>query len=213
VKKFALGARLNKAALVRPVSSTSPGREGSGFPRELKINRTQREVCMSKLVISALIVLTMIFGPLAALAAELKIGIADTNSILMNSAEGKRIQESIKKKADELSRPLGVKRQDLTRQVEEFQKQASLMKEDARKAKSQELEKKMAEFDKEATDADKQLAQFRQSQFAPLSQKMNQALEKVSQQEKLDLILDKSTVLISNKNMDVTDKLRSAFGQ
>ncbi len=168
---------------------------------------------MSKLVISALIVLTMIFGPLTALAAELKIGIADTNSILTNSAEGKRIQESIKKKADELSRPLGTKRQDLTRQVEEFQKQASLMKEDARKAKSLELEKKMADFDKEASDADKQLAQFRQSQFAPLSQKMNQALEKISQQEKLDLILDKSMVLISNKNMDVTDKLRSAFGQ
>jgi len=168
---------------------------------------------MSKLVISALIVLTMIFGPLTALAAELKIGIADTNSILMNSAEGKRIQESIKKKADELSRPLGTKRQDLTRQVEEFQKQASLMKEDARKAKSLELEKKMADFDKEASDADKQLAQFRQTQFAPLSQKMNQALEKVSQQEKLDLILDKSMVLISNKNMDVTDKLRAAFGQ
>ncbi len=168
---------------------------------------------MSKLVISALIVLTMIFGPLTALAAELKIGIADTNSILMNSAEGKRIQESIKKKADDLSRPLGNKRQDLTRQVEEFQKQASLMKEDARKAKSLELEKKMADFDKEASDADKQLAQFRQSQFAPLSQKMNQALEKVSQEEKLDLILDKSMVLINNKSMDVTDKLRSAFGQ
>jgi Skp family chaperone for outer membrane proteins len=87
------------------------------------------------------------------------------------------------------------------------------MKEDARRAKSQELEKKMADFDKQASDADKQLAEFRQSQFAPLSQKMNQALEQVSRDEKLDLILDKSTVLISNKALDVTDKLRSAFGQ
>ncbi|MGD0828455.1 MAG: OmpH family outer membrane protein [Desulfobaccales bacterium] len=168
---------------------------------------------MSKLVITALIVLTMIFGPLTALAAELKIGVADTNSILMNSSEGKRIQEAIKRKADELSRPLGSKRQDLTRQVEEFQKQASLMKEDARRAKGQELEKKMADFDKQAADADKQLAQFRQSQFAPLTKKLEQALVQVSKEEKLDLILDKSTVLISNKSLDVTDKLRSAFGQ
>jgi outer membrane protein len=166
-----------------------------------------------KLLISAFIALTMIFGPLIALAAELRIGVADTNSILSTSAEGKRIQESIKVKAEELSRPLGAKRAELTRQVEEFQKQASLMKEDARKAKSQELEKKMADFDKEAAAADKQLAQFRQSQFAPLSQKMNQALEKISRDEKLDLILDKSTVLISNKGLDVTDKLRAAFGQ
>ena len=62
---------------------------------------------MSKLVISALIALTMIFGPLTALAAELKIGVVDTNSILMNSAEGKRIQESIKRKSEELGRPMG----------------------------------------------------------------------------------------------------------
>ncbi len=168
---------------------------------------------MSKLVIGALIALTMIFGPLTALAAELKIGVVDSNSILMNSAEGKRIQESIKRKAEELSRPLGSKRQDLTRQVEEFQKQSSLMKEDAKRAKSEELQKKMADFDKQAADADKQLAQFRQSQFAPFSKKLEQALEQVAREEKLDLILDKSTVLISNKSMDVTDKLRSAFGQ
>jgi outer membrane protein len=168
---------------------------------------------MSKLVISALIALTMTFGPLTALAAELKIGVVDSNSVLMNSAEGKRIQESIKRKAEELSRPLGSKRQDLTRQVDEFQKQASLMKEDARRAKSQELEKKMADFEKQAADADKQLAQFRQSEFGPFTKKMEQALEKVSREEKLDLILDKSMVLISNKSLDVTDKLRSAFGQ
>ena len=168
---------------------------------------------MSKLVISALIALTMIFGPLTALAAELKIGVADTNSILMNSAEGKRFQESVKKKADELSRPLGSKRQDLTRQAEEFQKQASLMKEDARKQKAQELDKKAGEWEKEAADAEKQLAQFRQSQFAPLAQKMHQALDKVCREEKLDLILDTSVVADFNKNLDVTEKLRSAFGQ
>ena len=168
---------------------------------------------MSKLVISALIALTMIFGPLTALAADLRIGVVDSNSILANSAEGKRVQESIKAKAEELSRPLGAKRQDLTRQVEEFQKQAPLMKEDAKRAKSQELEKKMADFDKQAADADKQLAQFRQSQFNPLSKKLEQALEQVAQEEKLDLILDKGTVLATNnKSMDYTEKVRAKFG-
>lgn len=208
-----MGAPLNKGELVRPLSSTVPGREGSALPRELNINRTQREVFMSKLVISALIALTMICGPLTALAADLKIGVVDSNSILANSAEGKRVQESIKAKADELSRPLGAKRQDLTRQVEEFQKQSSLMKEDARRAKSQELEKKMADFDKQASDADKQLGQFRQSQFAPLYKKIEQALQQVAQEEKLDLIVDKGMVLaINNKSLDYTDKVRAKFG-
>jgi outer membrane protein len=168
---------------------------------------------MLKLVVSALIAITMIFGPLGALAAELKIGIVDTNSILTGSAEGKRAQDAIKKKAEDLSRPLGTKKQDLGRQVEEFQKQAGVMKEDVRKRKAEELEKKMMDFDKQAAEADKQLAQFRDSQLGPLSKKMDQALEQVSKEEKLDLLLDKSSVLINNKALDVTEKVRAKFGK
>ena len=62
---------------------------------------------MLKSVVSALIALTVILGPLGALAAELKIGVVDTNAILANSAEGKRVQDTIKRKAEELSRPWG----------------------------------------------------------------------------------------------------------
>lgn len=208
-----MGAPLNKGDLVRPLSSTVPGREGSGLPRELNINRIQREVYMLKLLVSALITIAMLIGPLGALAAELKIGVVDSNSIVMNSAEGKRIQESIKRKTEELSRLMGAKRQELTRQVEEFQKQASLMKEDAKRAKTQELEKKMADFDKQASDADKQLAEFRQSQLSPMSKKLEQALQQVAQEEKLDLILDKGIIIaINNKSLDYTDKVRAKFG-
>jgi outer membrane protein len=157
--------------------------------------------------------MTMVFAATGVMAADVKIGVVDTNAILMSSAEGKRVQDSIKKKAEDLSRPLGTKRQDLGRQVEEFQKQAGVMKEDARKAKAQELEKKMADFDKQAADADKQLAQFKDSQLGPLSKKMDQTLEQISKEEKLDIILDKSVVLISNKAMDFTEKVRAKFGR
>ena len=168
---------------------------------------------MLKLVVGALITMSMMCGPLAAVAAELKIGVADPDSILMGSAEGKRVQDSIKKKAEELGKPLGSKRQDIGRQVEEFQKQASVMKEDARKTKGQELEKKAQEFEKQAADAEKQLNQFKQSQLAPLSKKMDQALEQVAKDEKLDLIVDKRLVLyLGNKNLDVNAKVQAKFG-
>jgi outer membrane protein len=148
------------------------------------------------------------------MAAEMKIGVVDPDAILTGSAEGKRVQESIKKKAEDLSRPLSTKRQDLGRQVEEFQKQASVMKDDARKAKGQELEKKMQEFDKQAAEADKQLNQFKESQLSPLSKKMDQALEQVAKDEKLDLILDKRLVLyLGNKALDVNEKVRAKFGR
>jgi outer membrane protein len=167
---------------------------------------------MVKFVGSALIIITMLLAPVAASAVECKIGVVDSNAIVMNSAAGKAVQEAIKRKAEELGRPLGTKRQELGRQVDEFQKQAGLMKADARKAKQAELEKKMADFDKQAKDADKQLAQFRENQLKPLNQKLQTALEQVSREEKLDLILDKAVVNYYNKNLDYTDKVRAKFG-
>jgi len=168
---------------------------------------------MLRLIIGALITLSLVLGPLGALAAELRIGTADPDAILASSPEGKRIQDAIKQKTDELGRPLGMKRQDLGRQVEEFQKQAGMMKEEARKSKAQELEKKMADFDRQAADAEKQLNQFKESQLAPLSRKMETALEQVAKEEKLDLILDRRLVLYGNKAMDVNDKVRAKFTQ
>lgn len=170
---------------------------------------------MLKSVVSALIALTVIFGPLQALAAELKIGVADGNAILAGSAEGKRAQETIKKRSEELSRPLGTKREDLSRQVNEFQKQAGLMKEEARKAKQQELEKKMQDFEKQAQDAQKQLAQVQEKEMAPVLQKLDSAVKAVAQENKLDLVLDKrsSGLLYMAPNLDVTDKVKAKFGQ
>lgn len=169
---------------------------------------------MLKSVVGALITMTLMFGPMAAMAAELKIGVADPDNILMNSAEGKQVQESIKRKAEELGKPLSTKRQDIGRQMEEFQKQASMMKEEARKTKGQELERKAQEFEKQAAEAEKQLNTFKQAQLAPLSKKMDVALEQVCKDEKLDLILDRRMVLfLNNKSLDVNDKVRSKFGR
>ncbi len=169
---------------------------------------------MLRLIVGALLTLTLVFGPLKAMAADLKIGVADPDNILMSSPEGKRIQEAIKKKAEELGRPLGSKRQDIGRQMEEYQKQAGMMKDDAKKRKEEELTKKAQDFERQAADAEKQLNLYKESQLAPLSKKMDAALEQVAKEEKLDMILDRRLVLyLGNKSLDVNDKVRAKFGR
>ena len=97
-----------------------------------------------------------------AAAAEFKVGVVDGMDVVSKSAEGKRVQDTIKRKSEELGKPFAQKRQELAKQVEEFQKQASVMKEDARKTKAEELEKKMQDFQKQGADAEKQLQQFQE---------------------------------------------------
>jgi outer membrane protein len=159
------------------------------------------------------LIMFLVLTPLWAGAADLKIGVVDSNDILAKSPEGKRAQDNIKRRTEELGRPLGQKRQEIGRQLEEFQKQASVMKEEARKRKAEELEAKMKDFDRRTAAAEKQLADLQNKELGPILKKLEQAVEAVAQEDKLDLVLDKRVVLMNNKNLDITEKVRARFSR
>jgi outer membrane protein len=169
---------------------------------------------MSKVGMGLLLTAMLVLTPMWATAAEFKVGIVDGMDVVSKSSEGKRVQDAIKRKSDELGKPFAQKRQDLAKQVEDFQKQASVMKEDARKNKAEELEKKMQDFQKQGADAEKQLQQFQEQQLAPLFQKLEGAVKSVAQAEKLDMVLDKRNagLLYMEPKLDITDKVRGKFG-
>jgi len=169
---------------------------------------------MSKVGVGLLLTAALVLTPLCAAHADLKVGIVDSMDIISKSAAGKSVQESIKRKSEELGRPFAQKQKDLAKEVEEFQKQASVMKEDAKKRKAEELEKKMQDYQKQGAAAEKQLQQFQEQQLAPLFQKLEGAVKAVAQQEKLDMVLDKRNggLLYMDPKLDITDKVRSKFG-
>jgi outer membrane protein len=170
---------------------------------------------MSKVGVGLLLTAALILTPLWAAYADLKVGVVDGMDIISKSSEGKRVQDNLKRKSEELGRPFVQKRQDLQRQVEEFQKQASLMKEDARKRKAAELDKKLQDFQRQGADAEKQLAQYQEKELAPLFGKLETAVKSVAQENKLDMVLDKRNagLLYMDPKMDITEKVRSRFGR
>jgi outer membrane protein len=170
---------------------------------------------MSKISLGLLLAAALILTPLWAAHAEFKVGVVDGMEVVSKSAEGKRVQENIKRKSQELGRPFAQKRRDLQRQVEEFQKQASVMKAEARKRKAQELEKKMQDFQRQGADAEKQLAKYQEKELAPLFRKLEATVKTVAGEERLDLVLDKRNagILYMKPDLDITDKVRSRFGR
>ena len=169
---------------------------------------------MSKLGVGLLLSAVLVLTPVWAAAAEFKVGIVDGMDVVSKSTDGKRVQDSIKSKSEQLGKPFAQRRADLAKEVEEFQKQAAVMKEDARKRKAEELEKKMADFQKQGSDAEKQLQQFQEKELAPLFQKLETAVKTVATENKLDIVLDKRNagLLFMDPKLDITDKVRSKFG-
>ncbi|MEW6387488.1 MAG: OmpH family outer membrane protein [Thermodesulfobacteriota bacterium] len=142
-------------------------------------------------------------------AAELKIGVVDT--VAITSADVKRIDEKMKRKAEEMGRPLAQRRQDIGRQWQEFEKQAPLMKEDARKRREEEFQKKQGELQQQAMQADQTLARLYEQEMAPVRKKLEEAVAAVARDEKIDLILPKATIILCNKSIDITEKVRSRY--
>ncbi len=169
---------------------------------------------MSKVGVGLLLTAALVLTPLWAAHAEMKVGVVDGMDVVSKSAQGKVVQDAIKRKSQELGRPFALKRQDLQRQLQNFQKQASMMKEDARKRKAAELEKKMRDFERQGADAQKQLSQYQEQQLAPLFHKLEAAVKAVAQDDHLDLVLDKRNagILYMNPKLDITSKVRSQFG-
>jgi len=163
-----------------------------------------------KLILAAILVL----APLGAFAADLKIGVVDGMDIIAKSAEGQRVQDNVRRKAEELGSLLLQERQDLSKQMEEFQKQTSKMKEAGRQKKVEELEKKLRDYERQSSDTEKQLRDFQEKEMAPLLQKLEAAVKAVAQENKLIMVLDKrnSGLLYMAPEMDITTKVRSKFG-
>jgi outer membrane protein len=146
-------------------------------------------------------------------AKELRIGVVDVENIINNSPDYKRIEGSLKKKSEELGKPLQQREQELGQQVQEFQKQAQagIIKEDVRKQKESEFQKKFQEIQKSKDTATKSFQEYYQQTMKPLMEKMNKAVEQVANENNLDIVFPKAGTYVRDKSLDITDKVREKF--
>jgi outer membrane protein len=166
---------------------------------------------MKKLVFCLLFITCLVVTP--ALAKELKIGVVDIDSVINTSPDYKRIEGSLKKKSEELGKPLQQREQELGQQLAEFQKQAQagIIKEDVRKQKESEFQKKFEEIQKSKDSASRSFQDYYQKEMKPLMDKMNKAVEQVANENNLDVIFPKAGTYVRDKSLDVTEKVREKF--
>ena len=146
-------------------------------------------------------------------AKELRIGVVDIENIINNSPEYKRIEGSLKKKSEELGRPLQQREQELGQQIQEFQKQsqAGIIKDEAKKRKETEFQQKIQDIQKSRDTAAKSFQDYYQQALKPLMEKMNKAVEQVANENNLDIIFPKAGTYVRDKSLDVTEKVRERF--
>lgn len=148
-----------------------------------------------------------------ALAKDLNIGVVDIEDIINKSPEYKRIESNLKRKSEELGRPLQRREQELSQQLQDFQKQAQagIIKDEAKKRKETEFQRMLQDLQKSRDRAAKQFQDYYQREMKPLMDKLTRAVEQVANEENLDIVFPKAGIFLRNKSLDVTEKVRSRF--
>jgi outer membrane protein len=162
-------------------------------------------------IVSSALILSLIIPALA--WAEVKIAVVDMAEIIFNSAEGKKAQESVKHKGQELGKDLERRREEFGKQVEEYQKQAPVMKEDARKKKEEEFGKKQAELQQRVGSSQQELAKLEEKEFKPLYERFSKIVNVIAKENQYTVVLDKRVVVGFDPSIDISDKVKAAWGK
>ncbi len=165
--------------------------------------------------VSRIVLFVLMFTLVASLAgaADVKIGVVDSMDVIFNSAEGKRAQDALKRKGEELGRDLERRRTDLGKQVEDFQKQAAVMKEDALKRKGEELGRKEEDLRRKLGASEQEFAQMRERELKPLFEKFDRVIKQIAQEGKYTIIMDKRAAIGYDPSVDITERVKNAFGR
>ena len=166
---------------------------------------------MKKVTITLFCLTCLLLTP--ALAKELRIGVVDIEDIINKSPDYKRIESNLKKKSEELGRPLQQKERALSQQLADFQKQAQagIIKDDARKRKESEFQKQFEDIQQSRDRASRTFQEYYQREMKPLMDKMSRAVEQVASEDNLDIVFPKAGIFLKNQSLDITEKVRGRF--
>ena len=144
----------------------------------------------------------------------LKVGILDLQRCLQQSEAGKKASKSLQEKSDRIKKDLTVKREDLKKLREEFNKKSNVLSQDAKRDKEKELIRKEEDFRDLVREKEEEMHKDEYNAMQPLLSELFEITSKVAKDEGYTLILEaKSGVVYYTKPIEMTDKVIKLFNE
>jgi outer membrane protein len=144
----------------------------------------------------------------------LKVGILDLQRCLQQSEAGKKASKSLQEKSDRIKKELTVKRDDLKKLREEFNKKSNVLSQDAKRDKEKDLIRKEEDFKDLVREKEEEMHKEEYNAMQPLLSELFEITSKVAKDEGYTLILEaKSGVVYYAKTIDLTDKIVKLFNE
>jgi outer membrane protein len=157
------------------------------------------------------LVAALILSLSVANAQATKAAFVDSEKILGELPEAQKASAELNTLVKGWQDSVAAMQADLTKQVEEYQKQSSVMtqvKKDAEEKRLNDINVKMREFATQKLDTRTgEAAQEREKRLTPIREKVLRAIEAVAKEDGFTFVLDRANVLYADAKVDLTYKV------
>lgn len=145
-------------------------------------------------------------------SAEIKVGCVDIQKAMNECQAGIEAKKAISKEMDKLQKLFGEKQRELQAMKESLDKQAPMMKPDARATKEKDFQTKVRDYQRWLEDNQKEIQQKGREMELTILQVMRKVITKIGEEEGYTFILEKNEniVFFSSKSIDLTDRVVKA---
>ena len=143
--------------------------------------------------------------------AQEKIVFIDINYIFKNSIVGKDLNEKIKKKDNQISNEIKKFKANIEKEKNEITSQKNVISVEEYNIKISNLEKKIIDMNNTIANKKKELEIYKKKVENNFSKELNLIIEEYSIENSVDMIFDKSNVLMARKELNITEKIISLF--
>jgi outer membrane protein len=149
----------------------------------------------------------------SAWSAELKVGSVDIQKAMNECQAGIEAKKAITKEMEKLQKLFGDRQKELQVMKESLDKQAPMLKPDARAAKEKEFQTKVRDYQRWLEDNQKEIQAKGLEMERTIAQGLQQVIKKIGEEEGYTFVLEKNEniVLFSSKAIDITDRVIKAF--
>ena len=144
----------------------------------------------------------------AARAQAMKFGYVDVQRAIQEVEEGRAARTRLKGEYDQRRAQIDKKSGDLERMQQEYEKQAPVLSDDAKRKKQEEFQKALVEARKSASDLQEDMNRQEQAAMGNILQRLQQVVAEIAERESLSFVMDKGMLLYAPAAAD----MRAAFG-
>ena len=145
--------------------------------------------------------------------AQEKVVFIDINFIFQNSIVGKVLNEQIAKKENEINLEIKKFKNDIEVEKNEITSQKNVISIEEYNKKIKILETKIKEMNDLILKKTNELNKFKKNVETSFSKELNLIVEKYSTENSIDMILDKSNILMARKELNITQQVINLFNE